>query len=192
MKRWIKRLITFIIVIVVVGAGLYGGNIYYQRSQAQKRLATIASLQTVRVSTGTIQATVGASGSLRTNQSATISWQTNGKVQQVNVKGGSQVKANDVLAQLDPLSLSQALISAKTDLINAQTALTNLDNTSLSKAQAEQALVNAQTAYNTAKNKRAALNTIHGTQAQIYAAQATVLNASNQVANAQTAFDKVS
>src|ERR1035437_9134053 len=102
MKRWIKRIIIFIIVVGVVAAGLYGGNIYYQNSQSQKRLSTIASLQTVRVTTGTINAMVSASGSVRTNQSATISWATSGKVQKVNVAVGTQVKANDVLAQLDP------------------------------------------------------------------------------------------
>jgi HlyD family secretion protein len=192
MKKWLKRLITTIVVLGVIAGGLYGGNIYYQNSQAQQRRTTLASLQTVKVVTGTIQATVGATGSLRTNQSATIAWQTSGKVRQVNVKVGSVVKTNDVLAALDSLTLSQNLITAKTDLVSAQTALQNLQDTQLSLAQAQQTLVNAQTTFNTAKNQRASLSAVHGTKAQIDSAQADVLSLANQVDKAQTAFDKVS
>ena len=107
--------------------------------------SNLSTTQTVSLQRGTLTAIVGATGTVRSNQTASVYWQTSGKVEKVMVKLGQTVHAGDVLASLDPTSLAQNIIQAKVDQINAQTALDDLRKPqSLKIAQAEAALTTAQ------------------------------------------------
>ena len=75
---------------------------------------------------GDLTATIGATGSVRANQSADLLWLTTGTVDKVNVEVGDQVNKGDILADLLQTSLPQNVILAQTDLVSAQQALTNL------------------------------------------------------------------
>ena len=151
MKRFLKLLITVVIVVAVA----VGGYFLYQRNQTQKSTAASANIQTVQVTKGTLTATVGATGNVRTTQSATVAWKVKGKVGSVNVQVGDTVKAGQVLASLDPSSLPQSLIQAKANLITAQTTLDNLVTVDpVALAQAEKAVTDAQTALQNAIDVR--------------------------------------
>ena len=126
----------------------------YVRSHAK----TQSPYQTQALSRGDLVATIGASGSVRANQSATLTWQTTGTVDQVNVKVGDQVNKGDVLASLLQTSLPQNVILAQADLVSAQQALTNLLDSDTARANAWIALRDAQTAYKTALDNRTSLN----------------------------------
>jgi HlyD family secretion protein len=126
----------------------------YIRSHAK----TQSSYQTQALARGDLTATIGATGSVRANQSATLTWQTTGTVDQVNVKVGDQVNKGEELANLLQTSLPQNVILAQTDLVSAQQALTNLLDSDTARANAWIALRSAQDAYTTALNNRTSLN----------------------------------
>ncbi len=50
------------------------------------------------VEKGDLTAVVGATGSVAANQTVSLVWQTTGIVEKVNVKLGSKVKKDDILA----------------------------------------------------------------------------------------------
>ncbi len=124
----------------------------------RSRTKTQSSFQTQALARGDLTATIGATGTVRANQSAVLLWQTTGTVDQVNVKVGDQVNKGDVLASLLQTSLPQNVILAQTDLVSAQQALTDLLDSDTTRANAWIALRNAQTAYTTALNNRTSLN----------------------------------
>ncbi|MGE5222357.1 MAG: HlyD family secretion protein, partial [Omnitrophica WOR_2 bacterium] len=95
----------------------------------------------------TSSAFVDATGSVRTKQSATLSWQASGTVGSIKVKPGDPVKAGDMLANLDPASLPANIISAQSSLVTAQQALDNLQQSNTPHAQAKVDLLNAQQTY---------------------------------------------
>jgi HlyD family secretion protein len=209
-KSRVYWLIALALIVVVGGYFIYTA---YQKSKA----AAAASIQTVKLEQGTISAVVDATGSLRTNQSALVAWQTSGRVEAVNVKLGSIVKTGDVLASLEMSSLNAGIIQAQADLAAAQDALDTLMTSTTPQAQALKAVQDAQTAldsynYNfpatqakaqadlltaqtnltTMTNRRTALNYARASQSDIDAAEARYNLAQQAVDNAQRAFNRVS
>ena len=143
-----SRLLWLIPVVLILAAG---GYFIISRTQSQATKAA-ANVQTVKLEQGTISAVVDATGSVRANQSAQIPWQTSGKVNEVKVKLGNHVKANDVLALLEPTSMSANIIQAQADLASAQQALDDLINSTTQQAQALQDVQDAQTALDNYNN----------------------------------------
>jgi HlyD family secretion protein len=119
---------------------------YRMYSQGQAARAAQANLQTAAVERGTLIAQIGASGTVRSNQSAQLAWQTSGSVGEVNVKLGDQVTSDQELASLQQTSLPQNVILAQADLVSAQKALDDLVSSGLQQAQALQAVEDAQKA----------------------------------------------
>lgn len=70
--------------------------------------------------------TVEASGSLEAQPFASLSWETDGVVEEVYVQVGDQVREGDVLMKLKTTSVSSSIISAQADLVNAQEELDQL------------------------------------------------------------------
>jgi HlyD family secretion protein len=124
----------------------------------RSRTPTQSTYQTQVLARGDLTATIGATGSVHANQSATLTWQTAGTVDKVNVQVGDHVNKGDVLANLLQTSLPQNVILAQADLVSAQQALTNLLDSDTGRANAWIALRKAQTAYETALDNRTALN----------------------------------
>jgi HlyD family secretion protein len=89
---------------------------------------------------------VAASGTVRSNQSAWLSWSTSGTVDAVQAGIGEQVSAGQELAALDPSSLPPNIILAQANLIEAQLALDQLLDSRLQQAVALQAVEAAQKA----------------------------------------------
>ena len=121
--------------------------------QARQQANTISSLQTVTASRGSLTATVGATGTVRADQTAMILWQTSGIVDNVYVQVGQVITAGQTLADLAQSSLPQNIILAQSDLITARNAVTNLTNPDLSTiSNSEKALAAAYTNYQQAQN----------------------------------------
>jgi HlyD family secretion protein len=140
--------IAILVVLLVTGGLVY-------RAWASNQASTSSNLQTATVTRGALQVTLSSSGNTRSGQSATITWQTSGKVSEVTLQPGDQVKEDQVLAALDPNTLSTEMIQAKQDLIDAQQALDDLLNSKLQQAQALQAVEDAQSALNSLKQTAA-------------------------------------
>ncbi|GAB4577815.1 MAG: hypothetical protein Fur0022_05470 [Anaerolineales bacterium] len=136
MKKWITPLIILL--------GLAAAFFFYRQSQAQQQTAT--TYQTQPVSRGALTAVVGATGTVRSNQSAWLTWDTSGTVGQVDAFVGMNVTKGDILASLEQTSLAQSVILAQADLVSAQQNLDALYDTELQLAQALQAVEEAQQA----------------------------------------------
>lgn len=116
-----------------------------------------SAYQTTPLKRGELTATVGATGTVRALQSATLSWQIDGVISAVNVRVGDHVNKGDVLAELDKSQLPESVILAQADLVSAQKALQDATSNTGS-AQSAIDLKDAQDAYKKAYNYRLSLN----------------------------------
>ncbi|MEN8171600.1 MAG: efflux RND transporter periplasmic adaptor subunit [Chloroflexota bacterium] len=137
-----KTLIIIAVVVVIVG-GIIGWRVLSARADQR---ALMENLQTVPAEKGTLVATIGATGQVRSNQSALLTWQTSGTVESVLARVGDQVEAGQILAALVQTSLPQNVILAQADLVSAEKALDDLLSSGLQRAQAMQAVKNAEQA----------------------------------------------
>jgi HlyD family secretion protein len=133
------------------------------------------------VSSGTIEVTISGAGSVRSNQNAEISWKTSGTVGSVAAEIGQQVQAGDELAALDPTTLSSDIIEARSELIDAQQALEDL--------QKPQALEIAQAQSDLADAKAALYELTHPSETAIAEAQIAVMDAQDAADKAQGYVD---
>jgi HlyD family secretion protein len=142
MKRWMWIIIA-VAVIAVVLLGL-------RLNAARKAAEAIANMETVVAERGSLTAIVGATGTVRANQTAVLTYAASGRIGEVLVDVGDAATEDEVLAILDKSSLSAQLILAETDLLSAQRALDELLTSEVQQRQAQLALVQAQDALNTA------------------------------------------
>ena len=119
--------------------------------------AAESAYQTETAGRGNLSATVGATGTVRANQSAILTWQTSGIVESVSAQLGDTVKADDQMAALIQASLPQNVILAEADLVTAQQSLDDLLSSDTERANAAIALRDAQDAYNDATEYRQSL-----------------------------------
>jgi HlyD family secretion protein len=148
-----KRMMQFlkknkVVVSIIILAVLVGVYFVFFRGDGN----TQTQYKTEKVGKGELVATVGATGTVRARQSVTLVWQTSGSVDTVNASVGDLVAAEAVLASLSPTSVSQNIILAEADLVNAQRALDDLVASDTARAQAWIALRLAQTDYDKAKD----------------------------------------
>lgn len=122
------------------------------------RPSEVVAFETVPVERGDLAAYVGATGSVRARQTATLTWQTNGIVGDVNAAIGDRVGHGFVLASLDKATLSQSIILAEADLVSAQKALDDLLQSDTALLEAEKAVDKAEENYQKAYNWRMDLN----------------------------------
>ena len=140
-RTWI--ILAIVIVVIVAGA------VVVLRRRASSTATT--QYQTVAASKGTLTATIGATGTVRSNQTTIIMWKTSGTIGSVNVKAGDQVKAGDLLADLLPdanqLGMEANLVTAQENLaqLTSPDAIANAD---LAVTTAEKDVINAQNAVN--------------------------------------------
>lgn len=178
-KKTNKRLVWGIIgavLIMLVVAGVILSN--------RAKTAAAQTYQTVTLQKGDLTALIGATGTVRALQTASLVWETNGRIDAIHVKIGDKVTAGEELATLAQSSLSPSIISAEADLVNAQRDLDNLQNSDLAKAQAQQTLAKAQKAYADALGNRLFSNRNRATN------QDLVDQASSAVTIAQDKVDK--
>ncbi len=143
MKRW-----WLVVLVVVVLAG-----VVWQVQARQGRTAQSQQWQTAKITRGTLQASVSASGMVRAQQGAVLTWQTTGIVGAVHVRLGDPVTQDQVLATLRPDSWPQAILQARVSLLNAQKQRQDLlDTAELKYAQALQSLATAERQLDRAQN----------------------------------------
>ena len=181
-----KKVIAVVIVLGLIAAGWFA----LSRFRAQQRAAAISDLQTVPVERGDLVAGVGATGTVRANQTAILNWQTSGSVSDVFVEVGAQVSNDEILAELEETSLPQNVILAGVELVNAQNDLADLlePASELSLRQTEQAIAKAEQNVRDLERYVANLSS-PGTQPDIDSARATVVLAENKLEQARQSFE---
>lgn len=117
-----RRFFSILLLIAILVAAGYGVYRWWQARQA----ANAPQFQTARAERGDLMNTVGATGIVRAQQTAILTWGTTGKISVVHVKPGDRVKAGTILAELEETSLPQNIILARADLVNNQKALEDL------------------------------------------------------------------
>lgn len=138
-----NRTILIILLVVIIGAGAFA---YVRRANAE----TTTEFQTNDVKRGNLTATIGATGTVRAQQSAILAWQAAGTVDGVHAGTGDAVSSDEVLAELARTSLPQTIILAQADLVTAQKTLEDLQNSNTAEAQTVITLREAQKAYDKA------------------------------------------
>jgi HlyD family secretion protein len=147
MRNFFKKYRTLLIILLVMVIG-GAAFLYVRNSRADKS----STFETTPIKRDKLTATIGATGTVRAQQSATLIWQAAGTVENVNAKVGDMVKKDDVLAELTKSSLPQTVILAQADLVSAQKALDDLQNSNTALTQAAVTLRDAQDAYDKALN----------------------------------------
>jgi HlyD family secretion protein len=179
MKKKNIIIIAGVVVLAIGGFFLYSN---YQKAQA----AAKSTFETTAAANGDLTAIVGATGTVRSNQSTYLSWTTTGAIQNLNAKLGDTVKRGVPLANLDPITLGQNIILAEGNLITAQKNLDDLKNSTTARSIAQQNLANAEKALNDAKDRvkskqyqRASQTTIDLYRAQLIVAEDALQTASD-------------
>jgi HlyD family secretion protein len=146
MRKWVIIAIAAILLGVIGYFGIGAYNRLQDSDTAQ------AAYETIEVENGSLVSTISATGTVRSNQSADLSWKTSGTVAEVNAAVGEQVELGEVLAELEQTSLPQNIILAQADLVSAQKALDDLLNSRTQQAQALKTVEEAEQALEDAKN----------------------------------------
>ncbi|MBN2048112.1 MAG: efflux RND transporter periplasmic adaptor subunit [Anaerolineaceae bacterium] len=183
MKKWVKTVLILAVILVVaavVGIPLFMG--YQARTQYE---ATAAAMSVVDVKVDDLVSTVGATGSVRANQTGRIVWQTSGVVESVLVDEGDPIQKGEKLAELESTSLSQVVINAQAERVNAQKALDNLLDSEAAIAAAQLELARAQIAYEDANEDRSSKNYQRVTQLTLDQLYADWLLAQNKLEDAE-------
>jgi len=153
--------------------------------QAQANPGTTATLQTATVRRGELTATINAAGVVTADSQVTLVFQTSGRIKEINVKVGDQVKAGQVLARLDApdleLNVLKAQIALETSRIKLQQTKAGPKPAEIAAARAS--LASAQAAY------QAALEKYNLSDAQLAIARAQVDKAKAALQRAQAAYD---
>lgn len=179
-----KRIWIIILVIALAAAGFFA----YRSFQAA-RVAASSSFQTEKLARGDLTSMIGATGIVRANQTAVLSWQTTGTVGSVHVSVNDTVSADQVLAELVKNSLPQNIILAQAELVTAEKNLDNLVNSDTASAQAEQTLVNARKNLEDAQKKLDSKSYTRASQDVIDTAYANYILAQNEVDRLQGIYD---
>lgn len=182
-----------------------GGWWWTQRAALQE-----VGYRTAKIERGNLQSSVAASGTVNPVALVTVGTQVSGQIREVYVDFNSEVKAGQLLAQIDPETFEYRVRSAQADLDAARAAVMTAQanqiaaQTQVSRAQVDlmeaqrdlerkQSLVEKQfIAQSEADKARALVNTtqeaLKAVQAQVGVAQANVKLAQANVAQRESAL----
>ncbi|MCJ7626475.1 MAG: efflux RND transporter periplasmic adaptor subunit [Anaerolineaceae bacterium] len=141
MRKAIILIVSALLLVAIIVIGLP-----MVRAQAeQKQVAAMSELETEAAFRDSLTAQIGATGAVRSKQTANLIWQTSGTIELIDVYTNDMVTKGQVLAVLDRASLSQNVIQARADLINTQQQLADLyENIDLDSADARLEVIKLQ------------------------------------------------
>ncbi|MBK5108220.1 MAG: efflux RND transporter periplasmic adaptor subunit [Anaerolineales bacterium] len=143
---------TVYIVLAVVGVLAVAAILYLVLSPRSSSNALNDEIETKQIDIGPVSEIVGATGTVSSDQSALLNWKTSGLVADIYYKVGDVVQPGDVLAELDPGSLSPLDILAQAELVAAQKVMHNLLESQTQSAMALQSVETARHALDDALN----------------------------------------
>jgi HlyD family secretion protein len=199
-----KKSVWLVALVVVAIAG--GGYAWW----SQRAASDAVQYRTAKLERGTLQATVASSGAVNPVALVTVGSQVSGQIRDLLVDFNSEVKAGQLLAQIDPETFEYRVRSAQADVDAARAAVATAQanllaaHTQVSRAQVDlteaqrdldrkQSLVEKQfIAQSEADKARALVNTsreaLKAVQAQVGVAQAGVNSAEASVAQRDAAL----
>jgi HlyD family secretion protein len=201
-----RIIVTMIILAILIGGGGYA---YLRLTSSRTTRATNGnSLQTTKATTGDMVLFASGTGTVSPAAESSVGFNASGQVSEIDVKIGDQVKAGQVLAQLDntnakvaleqaqaamdKLTSAEAIATAKQNLAAAQTSFGDAKKTleylispevlywEENVAQREQILADAKTAAQT--------DTSNAAQQKVTAAEASLKYAQNSLTYFQQVY----
>jgi multidrug efflux pump subunit AcrA (membrane-fusion protein) len=126
-RRRGKRRGWLVLSAVVVVALVAAGGVWWWTNDNGSSTASPAATtrQLVAVTTGTIDTTVGAEGTVAAAQTDNLNFSSAGTVTAVNVKAGDTVTAGQVVATIDGTALGAATAKAQANLDSAEAKLSD-------------------------------------------------------------------
>jgi RND family efflux transporter MFP subunit len=167
---------TIAVVVVVLAAGAW----FYLRPKPTEITTVVAEAESSGPSLGT--SVLNASGYVVARRMATVSSKVTGKVLEIYVEEGMEVKKDQVLARLDPVNSSTILTMAERELAAARSNLTEIEvrltearrNLERNEALVKQQLV-SQTALDTSRAEVNALAArLAASQAQVKVSESSL------------------
>jgi len=147
-------------------------------------------ISTGNVSVASVTDTVSTSGTVSAKQIATLTWGTSGNVLKVNVQNNDNVTGGQELMKLDSASASTDVLNAVSNLVTAKQTLEKTKNSTTTLAQAEVALVTAQSAYNDALKQYYSIDQPLGSPEYIDILQKAYLDAQRSTLRAYTQYNR--
>jgi multidrug efflux pump subunit AcrA (membrane-fusion protein) len=140
--------IGLVVVLVLIAAIIY----YFVNKQQASTAAAVAqpALQTATARTGNLVLRASGTGTLIAASQVNLAFKTNGTLTKLNVKVGDQVKAGDLLAQLDD-STQQIQLTQAQQALNQLTSPSAIATAQLAVTTAQANVINAQATLNNAK-----------------------------------------
>src|SRR5215467_1648115 len=159
---WLK----WLVILVVLGA-VAGGAIWYFVGDHE----AASQYQMAQVTRGDLIQSVTASGQLNPVVNVQVGSQISGRINKILVDYNSEVKSNQVIAEIDPASYQAAVLRAQADLANAKA------NLALAEVQARRAQSLFTNNLISASDHDTALAQSQQADAQVQSAQAALANA---------------
>ena len=180
--RWVK----WVVLLVILGAAGGGAWFYLQREQPlEVEVATVTER-----AAGTSAAVLNASGYVTARRRATVSSKVTGKVVEVNVEEGMEVREGQVLARLDDSTLQATLRLYRAQLEAAKRQIpemeVRLQQARVQLQRQERLRADGLNTPNDIDNAKAEVDSL---LARIVSAQEAVKVAESQIAMQQTAID---
>jgi HlyD family secretion protein len=164
-RRWLRRLITLGVVVLLVGGGL----LY----RAKNRPVPPPRYLTAAPSNGDVAEKVQATGAVQPLLQVSVGTQVNGRIAKVHVDFNSVVKKGDVLAEIDPIQYGQQVNQISSQVL-AQKA--QVESAKANAAAAKVAFERTQRLFQQGLASKGELDTALG-QAEVTRAQATAAEA---------------
>src|SRR5713101_7392028 len=128
-----RKNILITLALVLVGAGVVAGNLYYRRDKG-------LTVTTDVIKTRDLEAVVSASGKIQPKHLVNISAETPGRVVNLAVNEGDRIKKGQLLLQIDPKSLRTRVEGNAASLQSAEASLEQLrQSVETARVQLEQA-----------------------------------------------------
>jgi HlyD family secretion protein len=112
--NWVKGLLI-VVVLACVGAGV----VWYVKRDKEASV----DLKTAAVTRGEITQTVTANGGITPVKTVQVGSQVSGIIQDIRVDFNTKVSSNQVIAQIDPSTMQQAVDQAEAELLSARASL---------------------------------------------------------------------
>ncbi len=141
--RWL-RWVALVVIVALLATGSYA---IVKARQATTTASTTSTLQTATARTGNLVLEASGSGYLVAASEATVAFQIDGKLAELDVTLGDTVPKGQLLAKLDDASLQYKLEEAQLALLEL-TSPEAIANAKLAVTTAESNVINAQAALN--------------------------------------------
>ena len=135
---------------------LLAGFVFFNWNARQNAATILDGLEVEEIRRDSLSSVVGATGTVRSNQSAFLTWKVSGQTDQILPEIGENVVAGQTLATISETSLPANVILAQADLVNYEKQLETLMTSSIQRAEALKDVEKAENALQDALHPEAA------------------------------------